>query len=511
MKLRQSIIYTFFVVTSIAPWASAQMPADIQRFRNDARGASSQRLESVLAGNRIRTILSNDGQIGKWMFQPSLLWPEASTVSYLAGHTLLVGAEITTPGNGQTVHSIETSYREYYDVDPSTGQAWGWTPVPGYRKPDRPTPSIALSWDASTWPSTWPAALGLGSSANGAWYSYDDPPRVLGSREIMFVMDDSRDEEWSKAPYGFYPVLSDSSRRGLGLRVEARVFQWSDSIARDMLFMHYDIWNLSDFDYLAASVGILSDPSIDHLDLGDDHAVYDSTHGVVYVYDPNGVPAPVQTTTGYLGYVFLALPGSAEPTTPAKPRSLSFFTGSAPQWRPSNDESVWQAMTSGHIDSSISSSDVVLIMGGGVFSLGRWAKVSFAVAFVMADSLAQLFERADLARQIAARGYRLPETTATFVDHAEAFASSRPQFAVEAFPNPFNPTTTIRYTSPTSAHVRVDIYDLLGKRVASPFDGFQSAGSHDVSFDAGGLASGIYVCQLQVDGVRHFTKLVLKR
>lgn len=68
------------------------------------------------------------------------------------------------------------------------------------------------------------------------------------------------------------------------------------------------------------------------------------------------------------------------------------------------------------------------------------------------------------------------------------------------YPNPFNPTTTIQYSIPQNQHVTMDVYDMLGRRVSRLVDGTVSAGHHEVTFDASGLSSGMYIYRLQTPG-----------
>jgi hypothetical protein len=77
------------------------------------------------------------------------------------------------------------------------------------------------------------------------------------------------------------------------------------------------------------------------------------------------------------------------------------------------------------------------------------------------------------------------------------------------YPNPFNPTTQIRYTLPVAQEVRLEVFNMIGKRVAFLENGARSAGSHTVTFDAGTLASGIYLYRLVTPGYVSTKKMLL--
>jgi FtsP/CotA-like multicopper oxidase with cupredoxin domain len=64
------------------------------------------------------------------------------------------------------------------------------------------------------------------------------------------------------------------------------------------------------------------------------------------------------------------------------------------------------------------------------------------------------------------------------------------------YPNPFNPSTTIRYSLPATMNVKLEVFNMLGRRVATLVNGEVSAGSHEARFDARRLASGAYVYRL---------------
>jgi len=79
------------------------------------------------------------------------------------------------------------------------------------------------------------------------------------------------------------------------------------------------------------------------------------------------------------------------------------------------------------------------------------------------------------------------------------------------YPNPFNPATTITFALAADCHASLRIYDLLGREVAVLADGMRSAGIHKEQFNAGGLASGIYVARLQAASFNRTIKLVLTK
>jgi C1A family cysteine protease len=79
------------------------------------------------------------------------------------------------------------------------------------------------------------------------------------------------------------------------------------------------------------------------------------------------------------------------------------------------------------------------------------------------------------------------------------------------FPNPFNPTTTISYQLGNAAHVRIEVVDVLGRKVATLIDRIQVAGRHEVTWDATKYASGIYFYTIQAGDYMSTRKMVLMK
>ncbi len=77
------------------------------------------------------------------------------------------------------------------------------------------------------------------------------------------------------------------------------------------------------------------------------------------------------------------------------------------------------------------------------------------------------------------------------------------------FPNPFNPTTVIKYALSENVKVRLIIYDVLGKQVAELVNREEAAGIYEVKFDGSSLASGIYFYRLTTDKFTKINKMIL--
>jgi photosystem II stability/assembly factor-like uncharacterized protein len=88
------------------------------------------------------------------------------------------------------------------------------------------------------------------------------------------------------------------------------------------------------------------------------------------------------------------------------------------------------------------------------------------------------------------------------------------QFILEQnYPNPFNPSTTIRFSIPvgTHGHTSLRVYDLLGREVATLVNEVKQPGSYEVTWDASGFASGVYLYRLQSGNFVQTRRLLLLR
>lgn len=77
------------------------------------------------------------------------------------------------------------------------------------------------------------------------------------------------------------------------------------------------------------------------------------------------------------------------------------------------------------------------------------------------------------------------------------------------FPNPFNPTTNIKFSIPKNAQTYLKIYDVLGNEVSTYFDEFLNAGTYNILFEAQNLSSGIYYYKLVSGGFTETKRMML--
>lgn len=80
---------------------------------------------------------------------------------------------------------------------------------------------------------------------------------------------------------------------------------------------------------------------------------------------------------------------------------------------------------------------------------------------------------------------------------------------LQNYPNPFNLSTTIRMDIRIETDIRINIYDVLGRPVATLFEGERPAGSFEISWNADGLPSGVYFARLEVPCGSDVIRMVL--
>jgi hypothetical protein len=321
------------LLAALCVWHAAPMYAQVPQ---EKRGrADAERVGFHDAAN-IRTEFHNYGMVGNYPPDPgnvdlsvfhSVEVPKGSGMNYSDGVTPFVLAKVKQR-NGLDAYIMETGFRERQGISPFRNRVMRFEPRPGYFQAD---PAInkgrspAVSNDPRTWPESWPDK---DASWNGFWNGYFGK-RPAADQESFTVMDDDFYDAWD-----FYPDSRDPTRRGLGLRIEVRGFQWANPQAGNVVFWHYDITNESTTNYPEENqpeniiFGLYFDSGVGGSALScdgiyesdDDNAFFDKSFGLnlVYTWDKfgHGRDLSGQCTneigrgaTGYLGYAYLETPG----------------------------------------------------------------------------------------------------------------------------------------------------------------------------------------------------------
>ncbi|MCB0281703.1 MAG: hypothetical protein KDF60_03920 [Calditrichaeota bacterium] len=156
-------------------------------------------------------------------------------------------------------------------------------------------------------PDSWPDDWYNSSLRNYVWPGALGQGATNADKEAFFVFDDRDNREFQ-----YFPYPGDSLKRGLGLEVEARYYQWANPLAEDAIFLIYKIRNKGYFDLNKVIFGMWGDPHIGGPNnYADDLANFDTNFDMVFAWDGNGLSDVAGRVPGYLGYKFLESPGLA--------------------------------------------------------------------------------------------------------------------------------------------------------------------------------------------------------
>jgi hypothetical protein len=260
---------------------------------------------SVHNGNKILTRFYNYGGIGDWTITgryDSGIYPTGSGRSYIAEFTPVIAASVVDT-NGRRVHIVSDGMvsNNGKDLAPA-GYQWGFEPLPGYADPNQE--NIAMSDDPNSWPESWPNKP---SDWDGHWNGqYGKYARA--DQESYYLMDDSYNDEFL-----FYPDPADSSRRGLGLEVEVRGYQWAHVAAEDIIIWTYWITNKGVNTLDSVMFGMYGDADVgDDGDQRDDNSYFEQENAIVYQWDSdNWSTAKGGFRPAYFGWKFLESPSNS--------------------------------------------------------------------------------------------------------------------------------------------------------------------------------------------------------
>lgn len=283
------------------PENSSMIPAEILG-RNDRKYADQ-------SGNRVLCRFYNQGSIGDQSSSFSGVYPIGSGHSYIWEFSPVVAASVVDT-NGNRKHIVSDGIRGLSDNSPE-GTPWTFEPLSGYANPNQE--NLAMSDNMNSWPSSWPNKPDDWSGQwNGQYGKY-----VRADQESFYVMDDFFNSEFE-----FWPdnndkpetALSDpdENRRGLGLQIESRGYQWNHPAAEDIVIVTYWITNIGSNVLDSVVFGMYGDADIGgSSDFSDDDAWFDTENDMVFQWDhDNWSSSYGGFRPAYFGWSFLESPGN---------------------------------------------------------------------------------------------------------------------------------------------------------------------------------------------------------
>ncbi|MGB2868949.1 MAG: hypothetical protein WBD36_10890 [Bacteroidota bacterium] len=279
----------------------------------------------IMRGNKITTIVYNYGNIAR----PSTLGNVADLVWNRLGYgfefTPLVAAKVLD-SHGDTVHILDDgmwlSTQGGYSPDGTL--KWGWLPKAGYSAPGQAdiaawSQRSQVAGDLTRKPSAWPESWYNSILGRYVWPAFLGNDATTPDEEVYFVCDD-----YTNQKYLYYPFPSDSTKRGLGLDLEVRFFQFNNPLAEDIVFLVYRVTNKSPKTLNEVYFGMHGDPHVGGpADYADDRAFFIPPRGsladpfpqrarsMVYAWDDDG-KGDGGLKPGYFGFKFLESPTNSE-------------------------------------------------------------------------------------------------------------------------------------------------------------------------------------------------------
>ena len=290
--------FTVLVIPSLLITLNAQIKME------GRHGDQRYILIGYLDGNEIATSLYNDGTTGARKPVTNgiqVIWPQSGKPHlHVAKYVPLISGEVIDLNN-QIVHIASESHgtetndmnnKSCGDLNPSTKEWWTMCPLPDFAdfRPDpliTPDVQIATKSKGTTWPLFWPDIEDPDNPRYspdgwaGSWNGYFGRDQFNADQEVYFVADDYNNQEFM-----FYPDSTDSTRRGLGVRLYYRGLQWANPLVKDVIFTIYDIENLGTHFHDKMVFGFMVGSQFDTNE--DDRGGYVLEENLAYNYIPSG-------------------------------------------------------------------------------------------------------------------------------------------------------------------------------------------------------------------------------
>jgi hypothetical protein len=361
---------------------------------------SKHRRTGIHDGNLINAKFGNFGNLGIRAEDNPGEWPKGSGVNYLFESTFYVGAEVVD-ANDSIIHIFTESYMGRRDTHHRT-HLFTWEPLAGYFNEELSNyvEFPAMSHRPETWAESWP---NKSDEWNGKWIGeFGFYP--IADVESYYVMDDRNNDEFAYYPFVGSPQDSlpwPYGRRGLGVEVEVRAYQWSNSRLEDIWFVIFDFSNVSHKDLKKVVCGFYNDWNVgaegNRADAGDDDSFFNTESNLVYQWDLNGYSYYYGQRAGYVAQKLLQTPDDL---------GLTSFWGTNSGDVVLDNEIAWHVKTKpGTFTCPTGYLDAAFITGTGHFALNKAETKRYATAIVVGENFKDVCLNAKMAQWFYDGGY----------------------------------------------------------------------------------------------------------
>ena len=301
---------------------------DLKRISGNQDDQILRRQKAILNGNKITTEIWNYGSISSPGNRVTDIVWEGLGYGYEFGPFICAEVEVSSASHQDAYPKVSaqgdtTWYARVIsdgltslggEVSPDGTEFYGWEPlafnddlsVP-YADPlseNIPT-SNDLDRNGDGKPDSWPFGWYNENLKDYVWPGALRQGSSNSDLESFFVVDDRNNKE-----FDYFPFSADSARRGLGIEIECRYYQWANPLAEDIIFLIYKVTNKSSKDLEEVTFGMWGDPHVGGpSNWQDDLSYFDRDLNMVYCWDADNVSDVVGNVPGYFGYKFLESPG----------------------------------------------------------------------------------------------------------------------------------------------------------------------------------------------------------
>lgn len=303
-----------------------------------------------------------------------------------------------------------------------------------------------------------------------------------------------RDPSAAAVGRGRFTTLQPGNRPHLDIELET--FSYNEPGLDQAIIFKYAVTNMNNSRLNTTRIGLFNDWDI--TPYFQNNTAYDAAGDFIYTWSSqSGQP---YAAVAHLGNIESAF--AIDNRYNGQQDSLNFgltdgFSDQKKSW----------TLRAGQSKTTLGNTDISIVTASGPFDIEPEATAVVGFIYAYGNSLADLRQQVQNAREKST--FRVSQPGLVLKEEGPFSEIPETTFLYPNYPNPFNPSTTVRFYMDEVGEVNLSVYDLLGRRVTTLAEGPRAQGSHTVTYNAAGLSSGVYLLVLDANGNRQTRKMLL--